>query len=100
MAVAENIRVAVDFEHYFYWSSLTQSIRFYAVDRGTRIRCAVTRTALQELAGSLELLQPADLERVFEQRRQAVEVVAARKLVAGQFQPDATILVRAVDLNP
>ena len=100
MAFAEKIRVVVEFEHYFFWSSVTQSIRFYALYRGARIRCAVTRTALQELAGSLELLQPADLERIFEQRREAVEVIAARKLVARQFQPDATVLVRAVDLNP
>jgi Protein of unknown function (DUF1488) len=93
-------RLPVEFEYYFFWSLATQSIRFYAVDRGIRIGCTVTRTALEELVGSLEPLRPAELEGIFEQHRQAIEIIATRKIVAGQFQPDATILVRAVDLNP
>jgi len=48
-------------------SSSTQTIRFSARHRDRRIRCGVTRTALEDRTGALQPLRPADLERVFEQ---------------------------------
>ena len=90
----------VEFDYYFFWSALTQTIRFYARYGDSRIWCAVTRTALEERAGSLTSLRPADLERVFEQNRQVIEQIAAHKILAGRFQGDGTILIRAVDLSP
>jgi len=48
-------------------SSSTQTIRFSARHWDRRIRCGVTRTALEDRAGALQPLRPADLERVFEQ---------------------------------
>jgi uncharacterized protein DUF1488 len=91
---------SVKFDYYFYWSARTQTVRFYARHGEARIWCAVTRTALEERAGSPGPLRPVDLERVFEQHRQEIERIAADKILAGRFQGDGTVLVRTVDLNP
>jgi len=87
---------SVEFEYHSFWSDLTQTIRFSARHRDRRIRCGVTRTALEDRAGALQPLRPADLERVFEQHRQQT----ADKMLAGRFQADGTIPIRAVDLGP
>jgi hypothetical protein len=91
---------SIDFEFYFFWSGLTQTVRFYARHEGSRIRCAVTRTALEHCAGSLKARPPADLERVFEQHRHEIERLAVDKILARRFQGDGSVLIRAVDLSP
>jgi hypothetical protein len=91
---------SVEFEYCFFWSDLTQTVRFSARYRDRRIRCAVTRRALEERAGSLKPLRPANLESLFEQHRQEIERIAADKILAGRFQGDGTIVIRAVDLSP
>jgi len=93
-------RHLVKFEYYFFWSPLTQTVRFYGRHEDSRIRCAVTRTALEDLTQSGGPLHPRDLERAFEEHRQAIERIAAEKILAGHFQGDCTILIRTVDLNP
>lgn len=90
---------SVEFEYYFFWSPLTQTIRFYAHHQDRRIRCAVSRAALEEFAGSLKPLRPADLERVFEQYRPEIERILTNKILAGQFQHDGSVLIRTVDLD-
>jgi len=55
--------------------------------------------ALEHLAGALQPLCPPDLGRVFEQHRQEIERIAADKILAGLFQGDGTIMVRAVDFS-
>jgi len=87
------------FGYFFFWSWLTQSIRFSAFYMDRRIRCAVTRAALEELSGSLKPLRRADLERIFEQHRQEIEQIAAEKILAGHFLEDSLLYVRAVDLS-
>ena len=91
---------SLEFEYYFFWSGLTQTVRFYARHGDRRIRCAVTRMALEERAGALQPLRPTGLERVFEQHRQEIERIAADKILAHRFQGDGTIMIRAVDLSP
>ena len=91
---------SVEFEYHSFWSDLTQTIRFSARHRDRRIRCGVTRTALEDRAGALQPLRPADLERVFEQHRQQIERIVADKILARRFQADGTIPIRAVDLGP
>jgi len=91
---------SVEFEYCSFWSDLTETIRFSARHRARRIRCGVTRMALEGRAGVLQPLRPADLERVFEQLRQEIERIAADKILAGLFQGDGTILIRAVDFSP
>jgi hypothetical protein len=90
---------SVGFEYYFFWSPLTQTIRFSARHQDRRIRCAVSRAALEDLAGSLMPLRPADLERVFEQYRPEIERILTNKILAGHFQHDGSVLIRTVDLN-
>jgi hypothetical protein len=87
------------FGYFFFWSWLTQSIRFSAFYTDRRIRCAVTRAALEELSGSRKPLRRADLERIFEQHRQEIEQIAAEKILAGHFLEDSLLYVRAVDLT-
>src|SRR6266496_2488663 len=81
----------VEFEYYFFWSPLTQTVRFYARHGDSRIRCAVTRTSLEDLAQSSGPLHPRDLERAFEEHRQTIERIAAEKIRAGHFQGDGTV---------
>jgi hypothetical protein len=90
---------SVEFEYCFFWSDLTQTIRFSARHRDRRIRCGVTRTALEDRAEALQPLRPADLERVFEQHRQEIERIATDKILAGRFQGDGTVLIRTADLS-
>src|ERR1700694_2809441 len=35
------VAISVEFEYYFFWSPLTQTVRFYARHGDSRIRCAV-----------------------------------------------------------
>src|SRR6266540_2937182 len=91
-------RDLVEFEYYFFWSPLTQTVRFYARHGDSRIRCAVTRTSLEDLAQSSGPLHPRDLERAFEEHRQTIERIAAQKIRAGHLQGDGTVLIRTVDL--
>jgi hypothetical protein len=88
---------SIEFELYFFWSGITQTVRFYARHQDSRIRCPVTRTALEECAGSLKPMPPAHLERVFEQHRQEIERIAAEKIRARRFQGDGSVLIRAAD---
>jgi hypothetical protein len=76
---------SVEFQCYFFWS-ITQTVRFYAHHGESRVRRAVTRIALEERAGSLRPLRPADLERAFEQYREEIERIAAEKILAGHLQ--------------
>ena len=93
-------RRQLEFGYFFFWSPLTQTIKFSASYMDRQIRCAVSRAALEEMAGSLKPLRPADLERVFAQHRQEIDRVSADKILAGSFQGDGSVLIRAVDLSP
>src|SRR6266699_1022190 len=56
-------RHLVEFEYYFFWSPLTQTVRFYARHGDSRIRCAVTRTSLEDLAQSRSPLVGVNSQR-------------------------------------
>jgi Protein of unknown function (DUF1488) len=98
-AGADSNSNSVDFERYFFWSAHTQTVRFFARCEDRRIRCAVTRTALEDTSRALNSFSPGQLEQLFEQYRQEVERVAEQKILAGRTQPDGTVIVRSIDLN-
>ena len=67
------------FGYFFFWSPLTQTIKFVVW---------IAQTS-----------PPNRPKRVFEQHRQEIERIAAEKILAG-LQGDGPVLVRVVDLSP
>ena len=89
----------IEFEPDFRWDINTQTMRFYARHGIRRIRCAVSRPALEDRVRAHDL-DPAGLERAFREHRQEIERKTSDKIRAGQFQAGGTILIRTCDLNP
>ena len=89
----------VGFEYYFFWSAYSQTIRFYARYKERRIRCAVTRAALEDRVGSRTPLPAAQLEKVFEEHRDTIHKIAGTKVLNSRFQQDGSVLIRTSDLN-
>ena len=91
--------VPIAFEPYFYWSPRSQTITFHACSADRRIRCAVTRTTLEDRAGTLMPFSAKRLEECFQQCREEIEEIAMKKIRASRFQPDGTVLIRTLDLT-
>src|SRR6266852_5748092 len=100
-AAAVGIRSAmpIEFEPDFRWDINTQTMRFYTRHGIRRVRCAVSRPALEDRVRALGL-DAAGLERAFRKHRGEIERKAADKIRAGQCQADGMILLRTRDLNP
>src|SRR6266567_7957966 len=91
---------SLEFEYYLFWSGLTQTVRFYARHGDRRIRCAVTRMALEERAGALQPLRPTGLERVFEQHRQEIERIAGTSLPRRRHDHDPSGRSQSMTTSP
>lgn len=68
---------------------------FWAEDGRRRVRCAVSREALDDHFGGDKT---RNKEEVFQEHRQRIEQEARRKYLAGDTEPDGSILIRTGDL--
>jgi Protein of unknown function (DUF1488) len=76
----------------------TDVIYFYMSNGDQRVRCGVSRLALELLEPDLPPTKEGRVQ-AFNQRRARIERIASAKFDRGQFEPDGrTILVRVVDL--
>ena len=67
---------------------------FWGQDGETRVRCAISREALDDdFQGD-----DKDKVEVFRAHRQAIEQEARRKYLAGETEPDGSVLIRTGDL--
>jgi Protein of unknown function (DUF1488) len=67
---------------------------FWGQDRTQRIRCAISREALDD---HFHCDKKNKLE-VFRENRPAIEDIARRKYLSGRVEPDGTILIRTADI--
>jgi hypothetical protein len=76
----------------------TGDIYFYMNNGDQRVRCGVSRLALELLEPELPPTKEGRIE-AFEQRRTRIERAASAKFDRREIEPDGcTVLVRAVDL--
>jgi hypothetical protein len=70
-------------------------VMFWGQDRETRVLCAISREALDDhFRGDNK-----DQLEVFKANRQAIEREARRKYLAGETEPDRSVLIRTGDLQ-
>jgi hypothetical protein len=69
-------------------------VAFWAQDGKTRVRCAISREALDDHFGG----DHRDKVEVFQQHRPAIEEKARRKYLAGDTERDGSVLIRTTDL--
>jgi len=67
---------------------------FWGQDGETRVRCAISREALDDHFGG----DHRDKTEVFRANRQAIEQEARRKYLVGETEPDGSVLIRTGDL--
>jgi Protein of unknown function (DUF1488) len=73
-------------------------VHFYMDNGDRRIRCGISRLALEALEPELPPTKDGRMQ-AFQQHRRRIERAASAKFDRGQLEPDgSTILVRAADL--
>jgi Fic family protein len=68
---------------------------FWAQDGKKRVRCAISREALDDHFGGDD---KPNKEKAFQEHREAIEQEARRKFLAGDTEADGSILIRTGDL--
>ncbi len=70
-------------------------VTFRGQDGKTRVRCRISREALDDHFSDGDRLRP---EAAFKKHRQEIEALARRKYLLDQREPDGSILIRTGDL--
>jgi hypothetical protein len=76
------------------YDSTHEVVLFWGQDRVQRIRCAISREALDDHFYG----DNRDKREVFREHRAAIEDIARHKYLAGHVEPDLTVLVRTADI--
>jgi hypothetical protein len=81
--------------HHHFGSDI---VRFYMDDGERRVRCGISRLALEVLEPELPPTKEGRMQ-AFQQHRRRIERAASAKFDRGELEPDgSTVLVRAADL--
>jgi Protein of unknown function (DUF1488) len=76
----------------------SDTVYFYMSDGQRRVRCAISRLALEVLQPELFPTKEGRMQ-AFQQHRRCIERAASAKFDRGQLEPDgSTVLVRTADL--
>jgi len=92
MLEQHDLRVAEKEENYNFDLG---AVVFYGQDGDTRVRCLISREALDDHFGG----DGRDKLTVFRANRMAIEEKARRKYLAGRTEPDGSVLIRTGDLS-
>jgi transcriptional regulator with XRE-family HTH domain len=76
-------------------SDLDDSIVFWGNDGETRVRCRISREALDDHFSDNGRLR---YEAAFKKYRGEIEALARRKYLLGQSEPDGSVLIRTNDI--
>jgi transcriptional regulator with XRE-family HTH domain len=76
------------------YDTIGEAVRFWGHNGTRRVRCAISREALDDHYKP----ERKDKVKMFEAHREAIEHEARRKFLAGQLEPDGSILIRTADL--
>ena len=71
-----------------------QVVAFWGQDGKTRVRCEISREALDDTSKG----DDKDKVEVFSANRRAIELETRRKYLAGETEPDGSVLIRTGDL--
>jgi transcriptional regulator with XRE-family HTH domain len=71
------------------------AIVFWGQDGDTRVRCRISREALDDHFSDGDKLKP---EAAFKKHRKEIEALARRKYLYGEREPDGSILLRTLDI--
>ena len=71
------------------------AIIFWGQDGETKVRCRISREALDDHFSENNKLRP---EAAFKKHRQEIEALARRKYLYGQREPDGSVLIRTLDI--
>ena len=95
--IEQSVRIELTFPAPEEWlDSGRDVVVFWGMDRNHRIRCAISREALDDHFRG-DNRKKLD---VFRENSRAIEEIARRKYLAGRVEPDGSVLVRTADLTP
>jgi hypothetical protein len=77
------------------WIFDREVVVFWGRDLDTRVRCEISQEALDDHFGG----DGKDKLQVFRANRKAIEDFARKKYLAGQIEPDGSVLIRTLDLT-
>ena len=72
-----------------------QGVTFWGQDGATRVRCRISREALDDHFSEEDRLRP---KAAFEKHRADIEALARRKYFRGQLEPDKSVLIRTSEV--
>ena len=94
--IEQSVRIELTFPAPEEWhDSGRDVVVFWSMDRNHRIRCAISKEALDDHFNG-DNRKKLD---VFRENRQAIEEVARRKYLSGRIEPDSSVLVRTADIT-
>jgi hypothetical protein len=70
------------------------AVVFWGMDGETRVRCEISREALDDHFGG----DGKDKLEVFKANRRAIEDITRRKYLAGETEPDGSVLIRTSEV--
>jgi transcriptional regulator with XRE-family HTH domain len=73
----------------------TDAIVFWGQDGDARVRCRISREALDDHFSDGDKLNP---EAAFKKHHKEIEALARRKYLSGQREPDGSVLLRTLDI--
>jgi Fic family protein len=76
------------------YDSGRDAVAFWGMDRNQRIRCAISREALDDHFHG----DNKKKLKVFRENRSAIEEIARRKYLSGRVEPDGTVFIRTLDV--
>jgi transcriptional regulator with XRE-family HTH domain len=79
-----------------FQADIGDAITFWGQDGKRRIRCRISREALDDHFSDRDRLRP---EAAFKKHRSDIEAFARRKYLLDLFEPDGTILVRTDEVS-
>jgi transcriptional regulator with XRE-family HTH domain len=79
----------------FRQDSITDTIAFWGQEGDKRVLCRISREALEDHFSDQDRLRP---DAAFKKHRSDIEVLARRKYLLDQREPDGTVLIRTADV--
>jgi fido (protein-threonine AMPylation protein) len=94
--VEQSIRIELAFPAPEEWTDSGRDVVvFWGMDRNHRIRCAISREALDDHFHG----DNRNKLEVFRENSRAIEEIAQRKYLSGRVEPDGSVLVRTADIT-
>jgi transcriptional regulator with XRE-family HTH domain len=73
----------------------TAGVTFWGQDGKTRVRCRISREALDDHFSDGDRLRPKE---AFEKHRDDIEALVRRKYLRGQLEPDGSVLIHTSEI--